>query len=118
MPAAGPGPYNGYDSLTEAIDALRCGRFRILRALQLEGRGVVLEGKLIEGAVRSGMVLIPYHRDHDNLYVELDVKSVEYIRQPGGTDNVGVVLGTAAIVQEANLTEGRVVEVLERSPAA
>jgi hypothetical protein len=115
MPQAAPGPYRGYDSLEAAIDALRRARFRIIRAHDLAKLGTVVEGEIVEGSLRAGMVLLPVHRQHANIVVELVIQSVEFLLHSGGTENVALMLGTSNAIQGVDLADGNVVDVLEVS---
>jgi hypothetical protein len=109
------GPYAGYDSLEEAVEGLRRARFRVASTFRVERRGLVVEGDILEGAVRVGMVLLPVLERYDNIYTPLTIDSVEFVRQTGGAETIALVIGTPP-PEQPNLASGTIVDVLERAP--
>jgi hypothetical protein len=109
------GPYAGYDSLEEAVEGLRRARFRVASTFHIERRGLVVEGDILEGAVRAGMVLLPVLERYDSIYTPLTIDSVEFVRHAGGAESIALVIGTAP-PQQPNLASGTIVDVLERAP--
>jgi hypothetical protein len=112
------GPYAGFDSIEEAVEGLRRGRFQVVRTFVTETTGFVVEGDVVEGTVRNGMVLLPVLAHHANIYTPLTIDAVEYVLHPGGVEHVGLVVQTPSEHQPPNLSPGTVLDVLERSPAA
>ena len=111
------GPYGGFETLEEAIEGLRRARFKVLRAFEIQHRGLVVEGDVVEGSVSAGMILLPVHERHDNVYIALTIEAVEHVKHQTGHEHVGLVL-TRSPHEEPNFSEGTVVDVLSRSPAA
>ncbi len=110
-----PGPYAGYDSLEEAVEGLRRARFRVASTFRIERRGLVVEGDILDGNVRAGMVLLPVLERYDNIYTTLTIEAVEFVRHTGGAESIALVVGTPPL-EQANLASGTIVDVLERSP--
>jgi hypothetical protein len=113
-------PWGGHESLEAAIDALRRARFRVEQTFEVSGRGLVIEGAILDGTVRSGMVLLPVLERHSNVYTPLTIQAVESVTHPGNRDGVGLVVDTNATTpgQAPLLARGTVIDVLERSPVA
>ena len=109
------GPYAGYDSLEEAVEGLRRARFRVASTFRVERRGLVVEGNILEGAVRAGMVLLPVLERYDNIYMPLAIDSVEVVRHTGGAESIALVIHSAPR-EQPNLASGTIVDVLERAP--
>jgi len=83
-----------------------------------KSRGLVVEGQIVEGTVRTGMVVLPLLERHDNIYIPLTIDAVESVLHHGGLENIGLVVSNAMPEQLPNFAPGTVVDVLERSPAA
>ncbi len=109
------GPYAGYDSLEEAVEGLRRARFRVASTFRVERRGLVVEGDILEGAVRAGMVLLAVLERYDSIYTPLTIESVEFVRHTGGAESIALVIGSAPR-EQPNLASGTIVDVLERAP--
>jgi len=109
------GPYAGYDSLEEAVQGLRRARFRVASTFRIERRGLVVEGDILEGAARAGMVLLPVLERYDNIFTTLTIDAVEFVRHTGGAESIALVIGTPPL-EQPNLTSSTIVDVLERSP--
>ena len=97
------------------MEGLRRARFRVASTFRLERRGLVVEGDILEGVVRAGMVLLPVLQRYDNIYTTLTIDAVEFVRHTGGTESIALVIGTPPR-EQPNLASGTTVDVLERSP--
>jgi len=109
------GPYAGYQSIEEAVEGLRRARFRVASTFRVERRGLVVEGEVLEGTVRAGMVLLPVLERHDNIYTSLPIDAVELVLHAGGAESTALVIATP-LVERPNLLSGTIVDVLERDP--
>lgn len=117
-PSSSEGPWRGYDSLEEAIEGLRRARFQVRNTFRITGRGLVVEGDILEGTIQKGMVLMPVLERYDNIHVALAINAVESVLLPGGIEHVGLVVSGDTPDQPPPLTSGMTVDVLEQSPAA
>jgi hypothetical protein len=110
------GPYAGYDSIDEAVQALRRARFRVAQTFTLAARGLVVEGEIVEGDIAAGMLLLPALAKYANVYNPVTIAAVEYVRHSSGVDRVALVLGSTDPESPLDLAQGRVIDVLDSSP--
>ncbi|MFL5562671.1 MAG: hypothetical protein ACJ79K_14460 [Gemmatimonadaceae bacterium] len=87
------GAWEGYESLDEAIEPLRRGRFRLERRYFVTGRGLVVNGIVMEGRVAQGMVLLAPAKRCPDVIVELQIRAVEEVPPPRGPAAITLVLG-------------------------
>ena len=80
-----------------------------------------MAGKIVEGEVRSGMVLLPRLVQHPNVYYALPILAVEAVTHPGGISEISLVIqegGAPGSVTAPAVAPGTLLDVLERAPAA
>jgi hypothetical protein len=113
-------PWGGYGSLAAQVEALRRARFRVFQSFEVSGRGLVVEGVVLDGQLKAGMVLLPRLERFPNVLTPRKVLAIESIRHPDGVERVGLVLENELVADapKPQFAPGTVVDVLDREPAA
>ena len=110
------GPYAGYESIDEAIEALRRARFQVAHHSRLTGLGLVLIGNILDGYVAPGMVVLAPLEGAPNILTPLVIRSVEGVTSLDHP--VGLMLGDVSRAGlDPNFSSGIVLDVLERDPS-
>ena len=118
-PSQRTGPWAGYESIDDAIEGLRRARFRVASCYDVTGRGLVVDGMVLEGTIAAGMVLLAPAERFPNILVELRIQAIEEVMRSEGQRAVALVLGEVpADAGEPTRRDDSVLDVLERSPAA
>ena len=114
-------PWGGYESLEAQVDALRRARFCVDRAFEIAGRGLVAQGRITEGSLKVGMVVLADLERWPNVCTAIPIQAVEAIKGADEMNGVGLVLGDvmkATGGAALQLAPGTVIDVLEHAPAA
>jgi hypothetical protein len=115
------GPWAGYQSLEEAVEALRRATFRIEDSFELAGRGLVIRGDIIDGSLKAGMILVPRLERYSDTRIGIPIRSVESVRVESDVGIVALIVDMpdpSVPSLAPQLAPGTLLDVLERSPAA